>query len=405
MRQKQFKIAIFIIVFVYLLTFGIILPIMCWNLPFSRYYVRRKSTHTVDSAIKKDTFEAKKAYKYFSDMEPPESSIEFYNQAFVTRNPKYAIGIITVKRRALDTNSKPYSPQYLPRVVARFDKLLKKYNKKDVVFFLCNAQSDPEEHGTAWELAKYVPSVHKVRSPLKKRLPNSRELEKQDYVFCMNHIRKFNATYSILVQDDALPYPQFIKELDHLVTTRIENKFVRGRLQKNTDTLASVKFYFPEKWEGYGAESRLIIELIAVGAFGGGILYAIFSIFWFTDKTCSQSFIMFIMWSFYIGLLMFVIGRPYLLSLRMLSPDYYSIVSAPECCIPAVLYKTKYIELLENHLRGITCHNTYPLDVAISRFFQQLSLKQYLVVPNLFDHIGLFSSLHKEPKDPHSFMT
>ncbi|XP_071962901.1 post-GPI attachment to proteins factor 4-like [Antedon mediterranea] len=404
MRFKKFSYIIQIIVVLYILTFGLILPITCWNLPFSRYYIRGKSTHTLDVAIKKDRLEGEAAYKYFSEMEDLKER-NFYEEAFTKKKPKYAIGVITVSRHTVDKNSEAYSPQYLPRVVAKFDQLLVEHNRKDILFFICNAQTEPEEHEAAIKLSRYVPSVQK--QPIEstnRRTVHAREQEKQDYVFCINQMRKFNATYSILVQDDALPYPQFIKHLDRIVNTRIENKFIHDRLEKNLDNLASLKFYFPEKWEGYGTDNNLILELIATGLLGGGVLYAIFNIF-VKFMTTPQRILLYSLCSFYFGLLMFVIGRPYLLWLRLVFPDFYTVTGAPECCIPAVLYKTEFLQNLEYHLNGIQCYTTFPLDVAISRFFKTVSLKQYLVVPNLFDHIGVFSSLHKTPKDPHSFMT
>ena len=403
MKRAKFRTLLYVVVFMYLMTFCVVLPIACWNLPFSRYYFHHKRTESLERAVAKDVAKGQAADNYFSQLNQIES-LAFHAEALQSSSSKYAIGIITVKRQSSEFET--YHPRYLSRVVAEFDRLLKISNRKDIILLICNAQTDPNDHQEAQNLTKYVTSVGKIKNVRKELTPYSkiREQEKKDYVFCMNEIQKFNAEYSILVQDDAVPYPQFISRIDRLMETHIENKITRGQIQPNYEKWVAVKFYFPEKWQGFGNERPLIIEFIAGALFGGGVLYGLCRLFCNSYISFSQSTVIFIVFCTYCGLAMFIVGRPYLMMLRRFSVDLHGVRGAPECCIPAVLYKSNALPDIQQHLKMITCTVKNPLDVAISRFFQSRNEKQYLVMPNLFNHIGLFSSLHPQAKSPHEFM-
>ncbi|XP_038066197.1 post-GPI attachment to proteins factor 4-like [Patiria miniata] len=400
-HRLQFRTVLWLIVLLYICTFCVILPLSCWNRPFSRFYL--KSSRTVEGAILNDVTQGQRADDYFERLDS-ESSLAFHTKPLVQRQqnpPKYAIGVITVKRKS--SHYKKYDPRYLTRVVAEFDRLLKEVERRDVVLLVCNAESVPGHHKEAERLAKYVHVVSK-RGHDPHPSDDAREQEKRDYVFCMSQMETFNAEYTILVQDDALPYPQFLASLDRLLDTRVENKMIRGRLVPNPETWAAVKFYFPEKWQGYGNEAFLITELLSAAIFGGGILHGLLRLLVGSDLNWIQTFCIFTLLCIFCGALMFVIGRPYLLMLRRLSVDLYSMRGAPECCIPAVLYRTQSLPRIREHLGGITCSNKRPLDIEISRCLHSVGVRQYLVMPNLFNHIGMVSSLHNDVNSPHSFL-
>ncbi|XP_022104079.1 transmembrane protein 246-like [Acanthaster planci] len=397
-KRLQFRSVLCLIVLLYVCTFFVILPIFCWNRPFSRYYL--KTSRSIEGAIADDVAQGQRADEYFEGLDP-KSSLAFHTSALERQTPPtYAIGIVTVKRQSAKYSK--YNPRYLTRVVAEFDRLLKAADRHDVVFFVCNAENMPRQHTEAWRLTKYVHVVSKTKSD--HTSADTREQEKLDYLFCMSQIETFGAKYSILVQDDAIPYPQFVASLDRLMDSRVENTVVRGQRVPNPEAWAAVKFYFPEKWQGYGNEVFLIRELFSAAIFGGGILLGLFRILCSSNLTWTQTFLIFTSFCIFFGCLLFAIGRPYLLMLRLFSVDLYSLRGAPECCIPAVLYRTKSLPPIREHLKGITCRRQRPLDIEISRFLAGLGEKQYLVMPNLFNHIGMFSSLHENVNSPHLFL-
>ncbi|XP_077996805.1 GPI-N-acetylgalactosamine transferase PGAP4-like [Glandiceps talaboti] len=278
-----------------------------------------------------------------------------------------------------------------------------------IQFSVCNAELDPVKHEEAVFLSKYVNVIKRDMNAMSHKSSNVYENEKHDYGFCLEKMAKFDANYTLILQDDALLHWNFIDVLFYLLTTKVERKYSRGDLiyNANQTNIASLKLYFPEKWQGYGWEYRQLMELLAVGLTFGFALAGFYenlitqSI---TEKRFARIFVLLICVVYWI-LVAKAVGRQNLLQLRGISPQFHVIQNAPNCCIPAVLYTRPHVDEVVEFLQSpnLKCSKESPLDINLAVHLDKLGLDSYLVVPNMVDHIGLFSNLHKNPKDPKSY--
>ncbi len=101
------------------------------------------------------------------------------------------------------------------------------------------------------------------------------------------------------------------------------------------------------------------------------------------------------------------IGRPHLLQLRFLFKPYLtSFMRAPECCTQALLFPNKGAQLVTQYLNSVTCRHGWSKDMALLAMEQENSqYKAYMVQPNLFTHVGIYSSLRHRVIDPYLILT
>ncbi|XP_078673953.1 GPI-N-acetylgalactosamine transferase PGAP4-like [Branchiostoma floridae x Branchiostoma belcheri] len=392
----------------YALTFFILLPLLCNKLPYSKYYMHNISDSKRRNAdarrVELENQERVAASKFYLKQNGPYSRTfrQLRQRLERTSKPDLAITVVTVARRS-GGKSKP-DPQYLTQVVARFAELLTQ--QKNVIFQVCNVNTPPESHREAVYLSKYVPVISRNSSFAASEQPTSVhkfEKEKQDYVFCMEQSLQLQPNYLLMVQDDAVPRTDFFPVFQHLLKYNIEGKIVHGDLQTNPEKWAFWKLYYPERWQGYGNEGRLFLELVCSGLIGGSLFVTLNCCGVFTDRDSRRRTTVFVLGFFYAVLLCLAIGRQYLIELRRLSAHTYTVVDAPDCCIPAVLYNPEQVADIVQYLKGVTCSSLLPIDLALDKYIHSSGLKQYLVEPNLFHHIGIVSTLHAGIKNPWDF--
>ncbi|XP_077986976.1 GPI-N-acetylgalactosamine transferase PGAP4-like [Glandiceps talaboti] len=317
-----------------------------------------------------------------------------------------AIGILTVKRMA--KKNQHNRPMYILEMAARVKMLLDNVDLKirtRIQLSICNLDYEYDKYEEAVFLSKYIHVINIYANVtevdvLKHR--NRYEKEKYDYGLCLREIAKFNAKYTLILEDDALLHWNFFEVLHYVLTTKIEQKYIRGDLvHVNRDNFVSLKLYFPEEWQGYGWSWRQLSDLGAFG-FAGGIIILCF------ERRCRgngkkplkyrvQLFITFIV---YFILVAKSIGRQNIRQLCSISPQLYFTQKAPACCTLAVLYSQQNVGKVIDYLLspGVKCSKKVPMDLAISKKIRALGLESLIVGPNLIDHIGIFSSLPKEPR-------
>ena len=104
----------------------------------------------------------------------------------------------------------------------------------------------------------------------------------------------------------------------------------------------------------------------------------------------------------YIALIVLTIGRPHIIRLRQLfAPHFYSFMSAPECCTPAMLFPQDGAQDIVDFLSKETCYARHGKDTVLDSFIKNQHRKAYFVQPNLFKHIGFFSSLREKFLNPY----
>ena len=88
----------------------------------------------------------------------------------------------------------------------------------------------------------------------------------------------------------------------------------------------------------------------------------------------------FIVWSAYVVFIACTIERTHLIELwKLFLPFMYSVVKAPGCCIPGVLYQKSHALELAKYLESIQCNDKYPVDVAMDDFADKSNLERYLL--------------------------
>lgn len=292
--------------------------------------------------------------------------------------------------------SRPVHTLFLTQVVA---SLLSQITDADSMFTVYNAEGP--SHHEAMNLSTIIPVVTKGESSA---AVSKFAKEKQDYVRALEWCHMKRAKFSVILQDDALPPSDFVKRLKFILQYRVP---------QDSTKWAFLKLYYPEKWEGWGNEWRIVFELILTSMLGGitlTLLTYTFQVVTLRSLPNSSevfsvcNFAMRFLLSFILTLYtLFTLGRPHWLALRSLSFHLSSIVPAPGCCIPAVVYPQTHLPGLIEHLVHAECSVKFPLDLAVDKFATDKGLEGLLVVPNLVKHIGFVSSLGKGWKNPREF--
>ena len=288
---------------------------------------------------------------------------------------------------------------YLAQVIV---KLLKEISKAsasgnfnyDILIF--NGDHPHTKNKDALDIQKYLPiKVYHQNHDTRKEL-HPYEKEKQDYVNAMKLCHAEGADYVLIIEDDALPADDFLNILDYILKYKL--------LHRN---FAFMKLYYPERWQGFGKDE--VQELIV----GGCLLGAVFSLV--ILKLCKIEFRRFAAFNYLTALLLIVslsiyfivtaytLGRQHILELLKLTKPTHFVTEAPGCCTPAVLYPHTVVKSLLSYLESVTCGTDFPLDIALDKFGRERNLQRYLVIPNMFYHIGYYSSIKGNTKDPREF--
>ena len=201
--------------------------------------------------------------------------------------------------------------------------------------------------------------------------------------------------YALLLEDDAFAGQNFAYMFENVVE----------RLQ-NDNSFGYVKLYHPEKWQGFGYDTKFELVLIAVfsfmGFFGTGIFFL---------GTKNITLGKFAVTLFFAALLTcyalafcYTFSRQHLLEFFKFWRYTHFLVNAPGCCTSAVLYPIKvfpeFINFLETETR---CSYDYPVDLVPYDYFKARGLARLQVIPSLFYHIGYFSSIENSNKNPREF--
>ena len=101
----------------------------------------------------------------------------------------------------------------------------------------------------------------------------------------------------------------------------------------------------------------------------------------------------------YCGLIVLCVGRVHMHSWRrLLAPYAHYLVPDKFCCTQAILYTAQTARDLAAYLDGTSCNDTYHKDDALWKF----PTLRYLMQPNLFEHVGVWSSVRHGFVDPHT---
>ena len=373
----------------YVSTFVFILPLIFnkepWSIYFSEFYWPKEK---VKQIIVKDNDERLyRARQVFEDKSPRMVVREGGDSTFDVA-VDVVIGVITVKRDHDDI-----STGYLTQVMARLREII----HENTQVFICDTYAGPGLHNEAKQLSMYFKTYNRFPDgSLNHRNISLYIKEKQDYQFCLALAERYNADYTIILQDDALPDKMLFSHLDKVLKRRLPHH------ENDISHLGFIKLFYPERWQGFGNDYHSLVELAGWGLLSHACFLHIrfFTKCKFSTKSLCLSF-------FYGVFIALSVGRQFLLELRRLSSDLFIIREAPMCCMPAHLYTKASVSVfareLETRLRKAP-ESTRPLDIVIDQILQKNKLTALLVEPNLVHHIGFVSTLKGVSKNPKNFL-
>ncbi|KAK2150022.1 hypothetical protein LSH36_427g04025 [Paralvinella palmiformis] len=347
---------------------------------------------------------AKLASQYIADLDAEKTLSEY--RKMIDANPvDVVVGIITVQR-----NFRNHQMKYLTQVMAQLDRLFRvdtSFSQK--VLFICNTHAGPGVHQEAIKLAQYF--------PLFSRFPNGSsshvildqfEKEKQDYAFCLKTALGYQPKYILLIEDDALPHPDMFGTVRYVLDHAVERLRNSGLQLDDQHKWAYLKLFYPEKWQGYAKEFELCLELLALGVLGGWVSLCAFLLCLSHTRrphySTTPQRLAFMLGACYMIFFAVLVGRQNLLEFRRLSYGLYRVKAAPQCCTPAVLYRSCVVSDLVDHLDRTKCTKRAPVDLVIDAYTVKHNFRNYVIEPNLFKHIGYISTLKGPARDPSFFI-
>lgn len=351
-----------------------VLPLLCHKLGFSSYF--QKPTEPYKYLEAENEKRVSKAKEFFQNL-------KFKVENVHAREIEFSTVLLTAYRGSDTHYSLQVAARLLPQVMSDQGKS---------ILTVLNSDPRPGLDEDAVYLSNFV-NVINSSSPV---MSASRSREKEDYIVGLETALQHNSTYVLLIEDDALPSKNMLNNLRFVLKHRMP-----GRLLKTRRDWAFLKLYYPEKWQGFGWPQ--VPELVLIGILGGYLAVWVQLKMGITRRRKQSLLLTFTVWAVYAILLTYTVGRAHWIELRKLSPSLYSVVKAPGCCTPGVLYKRSHAQDLANFLRSVECSEHYPVDVAIDSFADKMNLERYLVIPNMVTHIGVHSSISNRLKDSAEF--
>ena len=181
---------------IYLVTFLIVLPIICRDIKYSLFYIR---PDLEEARIRELDLNAKRiqdAQTFHTFLDTSDVIPSVHNASF-SSNIDIVISIITQSRKTDKKDKhawKANGTMYLTQTVVHMLKLLQDLKKPSSVFpytvklQMCNIDVNMETFSEAKDMQRYLPMI--ARFPDGNKINSNVSLlekEKQDYVFCLSH--------------------------------------------------------------------------------------------------------------------------------------------------------------------------------------------------------------------------
>ncbi len=369
----------------YLVTFLLVLPLACRNLRHSEFYRLLHNAKEDKMVLQQaNDMRAAKARQFLASTNRRNVT---YSK---TQRPDVAITVVTVSR-----NWHNHQPSYLTQVTASFLQQLDS-GMEHLTYSLsvCNVDANPRAHIEARDIAEYLPLYSRFNVSTGVTVAR-KEKEKQDYVFCLRQSLSENPRYVFMVEDDALPHSDWLQALDYVLKRHLDSSYRRGLFWPPKPT-AYVKFFHPEAFHSFFTlfpEPQRILEWLSLTAVISSCLVT------FYKSRLSYGVKLWLALGLYSWLVCLVIGRNNFITLRrLLVPYLYSYTPDPGCCMPATLYPADSARDIADYMDNVTCSNKYPKDFALDTYLVDTGSSGFLVQPNVFSHIGLYSATNRNIK-------
>ena len=356
--------------------------------PFSKvFHVFNQKDDTPKLARRLNSERLMKAKHYLGSLN--ETILPYYSTT-----PNIVIVIVTVKRTAYDSSNLGYVLQ----TVAATHKLFvndKAFLNKTMM--ICNVDLYPKNYTDVVSLKPYIPvverygvssrisiNINKTRQTLYKNRYYSSKYDKEtiDYMYCLEAAYSLGAKYVLLMEDDSIPMEP---ALDVLL-----NKIQYLDTKQDRQHYAYIKLYYPQRWQGYAYDVSRIIEIISIGCVGAGMVVFLHFILCKSRLYYVQvAYFLCGAWLFVLGAM--IIGRQNVFEFYRISKYLYTLKSSPGCCTQAMLYTRQFIPPIIEFLSAK--HKNLHTDLAIYNFTNVTGVRAYQIEPNLFYHVGMYTSL------------
>lgn len=398
------------IVALYFLTFIVILPLVCWNLRHTPYEVFFRRNETLEKTMLKlknqERFKQSLAVlnktntafpglssgyaKRYSGGKMSMTHHVLHNGGVIREHQiGIAVTIITVSRNKILMEN--YRPHYLVQTVAAFLQTINQTaDDIPVDLSICNVDRVPKSHTDMNYMPKWITVFQRFSKPNHSKLSYDAliDKEKEDYIFCLEKALEKNMTFALLVEDDALPH----SELFHVLRTKIISLFHHERRRKSLENVLFVKLYHPERLLSFlSLEYERLPELFSLTCLLTGILVPMYIKLRPNINTSKMN----ISFAFliYSACVFISIGRQNIMQTRRFSHHLFQMTPGPGCCTPAMLFPRSGGRIVIEYLKSVRCGKEFAKDMALAKLIYESRNKSRLIQPNLFQHIGHFSSL------------
>ncbi|XP_072046644.1 post-GPI attachment to proteins factor 4-like [Amphiura filiformis] len=398
---------------IYVLLFICILPLLRYHLHFSKMYKNQGDVH-FEKAIDVNHERRIRANAFLKTINASDVKQKYLINSSTLR---FVIGVITTARKTskLDYRSQT---EYLTQTMSRLHDILNRSLALDDIFlFICNVDPSPNNHKEATRMASYFPTKTRHFSSKREadtfRQQSRHTREKEDYAFCLQSALEHNSKYILLLQDDAYPQENFYDILNYVLQHKLETRIRRGELERDQGDWAWLKLNTPYYRNDFHGEPFTIYQWIALTIFFAGVLALIVYMYLelghisqsrLTSTSTSNSkwptthltaYAVFLVSFPFMFAVIWITGRPYFLKAHAISHNFYTLEPGTSCCLAAVVYPSERVPDIVNFvINEATKKPKIPLDWALDDYRQDNGLKQYLLIPNLFTHIGLYSTLN-----------
>ena len=384
----------------YAVSFLGLFPLLFKDMRYSLYYRNpfRSSLSEMDYHMRQNELRAAIASQFWS------SHRESISLDFTKKQKDIDINIMIVTTSRHNSLVKEKNPRFLTQILWQFFHILNDTETKalpwEISLSVCNV--DSKHHEEARNFSSVVQYFQRYFDESKgvSRL-NIKEKEKQDYAFCLEESLKSKPRYSLLVEDDAFPHPRLFHILYYLLEIR---KSAMASRVHDSDVLF-YKLYHPERLQGFWSiQPERIPELISFAVlFGTCSTLLVSYLLPKRTKVSFRSHSCYVIWLWivvYFTLTAIVVSRQHLNELRYISRRLFTVAPAPSCCTPGMLFLSDKAQHWLHYMKNHTCRLDYGKDTMLDDYRQKFNMRGLIVQPNLFVHIGFFSSLSGKLLDP-----
>lgn len=388
---------------IYGASFLCLFPFIFKDLRYSFYYRNPFHNSSVEMAYhsRQNDLRVEAASHFWSSLHD-QMPLDSINPAKKQQDVDIDVMVITTSRR--DPLLEGINPKFLTQILWQFLLIFNSTETRalpwKITLSICNV--DAKVHEEASNFSSIVRYFQRYSvEPEGLAQVNIKEKEKQDYAFCLEQSLKSNPRYSLLVEDDAFPHPQLFQILYYLLDIRKSGL----DLHASTSDALFYKLYHPERLLGFWSlEPECISQLISLAVLAGSCATFVLNRITSHSRTISRSMTcIYVIWLWaivYFLLTAIVISRQHLIELQYLSKHFFTVSPTPSCCTPGMLFVADRAEHWLHYMQNHTCQVNYGKDKMLDDYRHKYNVKGLIVQPNLFVHIGFFSTLSKKFLDP-----